>query len=190
MTKIFFSKHRLLLIAYFLGLIVITGTLILVFQARLTRLDVPLTYGAKAPLTVVDGNLWRTDISMYGQTEYYNQVDLYLALTGIKSVIESGSPDSSRLDTPNGFKSASFPTPSSQSQFLILKVLTWFSNSPGIVINLYLFVSILVVYSLTFGLLERVSKTNWFALLGSVTFTLSPSLYGKEILFAHLSLQF
>jgi hypothetical protein len=179
-------KNSRFYLGYFSGIVLILLTIAAVFQGRLTRLDVPLTYGAKEPLSIVGGNLWRTDVDVSTGKQLFNQVDLYPSMSGVKSFIESGSFSSTRLNSVVGYNSAAFPTPSSQAQFVILKALSFFSNSPGMVINLYFFFSILLIYSLVFILLARTSKIALFAFIGAATFTLSPALYGKEQLFSHL----
>lgn len=172
---------------YLVGILLITLMIAMVFQERLSRLDVPLTYGAKEALSVADGNLWRIDVQPRDGTYVYNQVDLYPSLAAAKSFIANGSFSSTRLNFPDGYNSAGFPNPSSQSQFLILKFLSFFSNSSGMVLNLYWFFSIAFTYSVVFMLLQRFGGISWFALVGSVTFALSPAVYGREPLFSQLS---
>jgi len=180
------QKKRGIFGFYLLGILLITLIIVLLFQGRLSRLDVPLTYGAKEPLSVADGNLWRTDVDVSDGVYFFNQVDLYPSLAAVKSFITNGSFSSTRLSFPDGYDSAGFPTPSSQSQFLILKFCSFFSSSSGMVLNLYWFLSIALTYSAVFMLLQRVGGISWFALIGSVTFALSPAVYGREPLFSQL----
>jgi hypothetical protein len=111
----------------------------------------------------------------------FDHIDLPLALIGAKlAKTQSYYSGTDFLNYPFGFTPKDFPVIGSRGNAAVLQALSWFADTPGVLLNLFTIFSYCAVFGAAWFVLRQLLDSQFLIYLGTLVITFLPMHFATE----------